>query len=365
MTVRVIQWGTGNVGRHSLREILERPDLELVGLRVFDPAKVGVDAGVMLGGDPVGVVATDDPDEIDALDADVVLFNSYGTTLVDLTQPVDDIARLLASGKNVISSAIDLMIYVKPGLAENVVTPKMVEKVKNACQAGSSTLYSTGMTPGFALDLWPITMTRVCRKVDRLQVTEIIDMRAYSSDMMALMGFGLAPDAEVEMFKLFEDTPSQPYAGVLNMVADALGTQIQEIRYERETAVTPELLVTAGGSYEAGTVAVIRFSFTGICDGVPLVTYRIVWWLSEDVKPEWGLGHCRWELEIDGDPSIRSAMDFDTQTDAKRPTSITVASACVNSIPAVMAAAPGLVNHLTLPVFGGRASTTLVPPPGA
>lgn len=117
MGTRVIQWGVGNVGHHSLRGVLERPDLELVGLRVFNPANVGVDAGDMLGMATTGVVGSDDADEVLALDADVVLYNALGTTLVDLQGPVDEVSQLLASGKNVISSAIDLFIYVKPGVA--------------------------------------------------------------------------------------------------------------------------------------------------------------------------------------------------------------------------------------------------------
>jgi 4-hydroxy-tetrahydrodipicolinate reductase len=87
MATRVIQWGVGNVGHHSLRGVLERPDLELVGLRVFNPATVGVDAGEMLGVAPTGVVGTADVEEILALDADVVLYNALGTTLVDLRGP--------------------------------------------------------------------------------------------------------------------------------------------------------------------------------------------------------------------------------------------------------------------------------------
>ena len=43
MSHRVIQWGTGNVGYHSLRHILRHPDLELVGLHAYSAAKQGVD----------------------------------------------------------------------------------------------------------------------------------------------------------------------------------------------------------------------------------------------------------------------------------------------------------------------------------
>jgi hypothetical protein len=95
--------GTGNVGRHSLRGILERPELELAALRVYNKAKVGVDAGTMLGHTQVGIAATDDAKTILGAEADVVMYNALGTTLVSLDGPVEDIARLLETGKNVIA----------------------------------------------------------------------------------------------------------------------------------------------------------------------------------------------------------------------------------------------------------------------
>ena len=64
MPLKVIQYATGNVGRHALRGIIERPDMELVAVRVFNPDKVGTDAGELLGVEPVGVLCTDSFDEI-------------------------------------------------------------------------------------------------------------------------------------------------------------------------------------------------------------------------------------------------------------------------------------------------------------
>ncbi|GAA1543960.1 hypothetical protein GCM10009678_28300 [Actinomadura kijaniata] len=62
MAYRVGQWATGNVGRQALRAIIEHPDLELAGLVVSDPAKVGRDAGELSGvGRRTGVRATPDP----------------------------------------------------------------------------------------------------------------------------------------------------------------------------------------------------------------------------------------------------------------------------------------------------------------
>lgn len=45
---RVVQGATGNIGSRALREVIRHPALELAGVLVYDPAKVGVDAGLLL-----------------------------------------------------------------------------------------------------------------------------------------------------------------------------------------------------------------------------------------------------------------------------------------------------------------------------
>jgi hypothetical protein len=70
---RVIQWATGNVGRQAIRGVVAHPELELVGCWVHSPEKVGTDAGVLAGTDPIGVAAMHDAEKLLATDADCVV----------------------------------------------------------------------------------------------------------------------------------------------------------------------------------------------------------------------------------------------------------------------------------------------------
>lgn len=73
----MIQFSTGNVGRHSLKTIIERPDFELVGVHAASPDKVGRDAAELCGIDKsTGVVAADDVDALVELGADCVVFTA-------------------------------------------------------------------------------------------------------------------------------------------------------------------------------------------------------------------------------------------------------------------------------------------------
>src|SRR5205807_2174254 len=101
LTLKVVQWATGNIGTRALRAVIEHPELELAGVLVYDATKDGVDAGVLVGGSPVGVAATTDAAAVTALDADCVLYmpRAFDT---------DEVVRLLERGTNVVTTCGEL-----------------------------------------------------------------------------------------------------------------------------------------------------------------------------------------------------------------------------------------------------------------
>ena len=112
---RVIQWATGNTGQRALREVIRHPSYDLVGVRVYDEAKDGVDAGELCGEGPTGVLATTDRDAVLKLDADCCIYmaraTGSGQTRAGLTQDelVEDVVALLANGTNIVSTCTDLL----------------------------------------------------------------------------------------------------------------------------------------------------------------------------------------------------------------------------------------------------------------
>src|SRR6185369_161493 len=109
MRHRVIQWATGHVGIHALRAIARHPDLELVGLFVNSDAKAGKDAGDLCGTEKTGVIATRDADALLAMAADCVCY--AGATDFRLNDAIDDMCRILASGKNLVTSSFVPFIH--------------------------------------------------------------------------------------------------------------------------------------------------------------------------------------------------------------------------------------------------------------
>jgi hypothetical protein len=347
MTHRVVQWGTGNVGRHAVRAILGRPVLELVGLRVYDPDKVGLDAGEIVGSPDTGVRATDDVDAILALDADCVNYSALGATQESFGGVIDDLEMLLRAGFNVTSSAPESLIYPK------VAPAAVVERLDRACAAGGSSLLVSGVNPGFTMDVWPITMTRLSREIESIRVTEVLDMVQYTSkSAMYFMGFGQPPDAPAPLDTMHSTPETSPFYASLVMTADAIGFDLEDYRYERQVGLAQETFDVSAGTIEQGTIAVVKMAVYGIARGRDVLTNEWVWRISDAVRPDWGIGE-HWTMEIEGDPSMKLTMEPRTRLDSGRVVSLTVATAIVNAIPTVCAASPGLHTPLDLPLWGG------------
>jgi hypothetical protein len=347
VTHRVVQWGTGNVGRHALRAILGRPGLELVGLRVYNPEKIGVDAGAIAGCPETGVQATDDVEAILALDADCVNYSALGATEDASGGVIDDLERLLRAGFNVTSSAPESLVYPKAA-------PRpIVERLEKACAEGYSSLFVSGVNPGFTMDVWPITMTRLSREIERIRVTEVLDMVEYTSQSaMYFMGFGQTPDAPAPLDAMHSTPETSPFYASLVMTADAIGFELEDYRYEREVGLAEETFAVKAGTIERGTIAVVKMGVYGIARGRDVLINEWVWRISNEVRPEWGIGE-HWSMEIEGDPTMKLSMEPRTRLDSGRVVSLTVATAIVNAIPSVCAARPGLRSPLDLPLWGG------------
>jgi 2,4-diaminopentanoate dehydrogenase len=351
---RIIQWATGNVGHHALRMIVERPDFELVGLRVYDPAKRGKDAGDLLETGPVGVKATDDSAEILALDADCVCYTPLGSTLDSAESALDDICAILASGKNVVSSAVEYHAYLGPGKDLAGGGAHAYQRISEACAAGNASFFHAGINPGFAMELWPLVLSQVCRRIDSLTVTEVVDMRRYPSiHMLNFIGFGAKPSQSVMNRGMTQSPKGTPFYLTLTALTDAMGVELDDVAYRREDVVTDVPLTVAAGTIASGTTAAIKFQFDGIVHGKVVVSLQWVWRVTDDVAPDWPTGDSRWILRVDGDPTLDSEFVMATKLDAGRAVSLSVATVNLNAVPAVCAAPPGLYNNLTIGVHGG------------
>ena len=129
--LRVVQWATGNIGSRSLRAVIEHPDLELVGVRVYGDDKVGRDAGDLCGKEATGVIATDDVDAVIGVGADCVLYMPRACDF-------DEVCRMLASGSNVVTTRGE---FHRPASLDPAVRAR---RRRGRVQRGRQRAHSTG-----------------------------------------------------------------------------------------------------------------------------------------------------------------------------------------------------------------------------
>jgi len=347
MAYRVIQWGTGNVGTFSLRCIIDHPDLRLVGVCVHGASKAGKDAGELCGTRPVGVRASNDVDAILALDADCVCY----TATADLRpfEAVQDICRILAAGKNVVSSSVVPLVH-PPSFV-----PELRDQLAAACRQGGTSFFTSGIDPGFANDLLPLTLTGLCGRWQEVRVLEIINYATYNQPTVLFDTMGFGKPLDDTPLLLTPGTLEFAWGGTVNLLADGLGVQLDAITswYEKRPAVKP--IRIGAHTVAPGTMAGLRFEVRGMVDGRAAIVVEHVTRLDDDLAPEWPTGNGSYRVIVSGFPKIRCELEFeDEHGDHAVGGVILTATRIVNAIPAVCAAPPGLLSMLDLPLVTGR-----------
>jgi hypothetical protein len=349
MPYRVVQWSTGNVGRHALAGIDVHPELELVGLFVSDPDKVGKDAGELARlGRTLGVAATTDADALLALQPDCIVH----TAMADdrLGEALADLERFLAAGINVVSSSPVFLQF--PDTDDPMAAPLIAA----ARKAGVS-LFVNGVDPGFANDTLPLVLTGVSERIEEVRCSEVLNYNTYNQPMVLfdIMGFGR--DLHDVPMLLAPGVLTMAWGGVVRQIAAGLGVELTAVTewYEREAA--PEDFEVDAGTIKEGTAAALHFEVRGMVGDRAVVVLEHVTRLRDDLGAGWPqpAGHGCYRVEITGEPNYTLDLQL-MGTDGDHNTAGLKATAMrlVNAVPAVIAAPAGLVTALDLPLVTGK-----------
>ena len=351
MAYRVVEWSTGNVGRHAIAGIDARPDLELVGVWVSSPAKEGKDAGELAGlGHELGVNATSDAEALLALQPDCIVH----TAMADdrLTEALDDLARFLQHGINVVSSSPVFLQFP----AGDMVAP-LVEPIHKAAADGRASIFVNGIDPGFANDCLPLVLSSVCERIEEVRCLEILDYSTYDQPMVLfdIMGFGRPLD-DIPML-LQPGTLTLAWGSVVRQIAAGLDVLLDGIEEHYERLPAPERFMIASGPIEEGAAAALRFEVRGMRGGKPVVVLEHVTRLRPDLGPNWPqpAGKGCYRVVITGEPIYTLDLrllgtDGDHNTAGLKATAMRL----VNAVPAVVEAPPGLLTALDLPMVTAR-----------
>lgn len=344
--IEVIVWGTGAVGREMITTIIDhRPDLQIVGARVYSGDKDGADVGALAGRNPIGVSASTDVGKILALQADCVLYAPRRTS-------IDDVCTLLASGKNVATTSF---LFHPRRLA-----PSDAERLLDACHRGCSTVHGSGLNPGNLSGVLPLALSGMSRTIDKITVQERADWSVYESTSITFDGMAFGQPVEMispttNEFLAFNSAlfTEQVWflADELNAGIDEVGATVEAVPAQADHQVFDHVL-------RAGTTAGQRWRWSGRREGEVLVEIETLWTVGGEYPGHWPTPEHGWTLTIEGDPSMRAHFfclaSFSRSAGIEehvRSASVATAMQVLNAVPAVCAAPAGFATMAELPLI--------------
>lgn len=309
---KIVVWGPGGIGQTCIREILKRPEFELVGVLAYSEAKIGIDVGQLIGQAPLGITISSDKEAIFAMQADVVLWCGL-PVFVDPEPMHVDVIRLLESGKNVISPA-GFHYPARQGKA-------YAERFESACRKGGASVYGTGVNPGYWFDRVVPTLTGLATSVESVFLDEYADCAAAGTgaELLNGIGFGVTPEQASERNQSIQTMWLDfYYCESMDMIAQSTwGRSVDRWQFGEQfhTAERDIVLDQSNGdpvnfTVGKGTVDGISYTFTGFIDEQPRVKTRVNWFLRPENSPFDVEGFDVWKIEIEAHPvSLRCRFD--------------------------------------------------------
>jgi hypothetical protein len=336
--LRIVQWTTGKVARESIKAILDRPFLQLIGVYAHSKEKAGQDVGDLAQlGRKLGIAATSDIDALIALKPDCVVY-------MPLHPNVEHLARLLRAGINIASTA---SFMTGRGYGEQA-----RKTLEEAAQAGKSSLFGSGINPGW-IDNLTAAASSLCREVNQVRIVESFNIGLWAGDAnQDALGWG-RPAGDPTHAKDVEQA-TLPFGDAVEAIAALFKFELDDVRCEVEFAHATEDLDVPGRTVKKGSVAGIMAKWFGIASGLPVIEATVQWCVGDEITPAWEISMA-YRIEVNGTPQIKMRVEV-LPDDLSLPVEelMTIgfmfpATPVVNAIPAVIAARPGIVTYADLP----------------
>lgn len=331
MPTKVMIMGLGPIGAGVARQLLARPNFKLVAAVDIDPAKTGKDLAELLGlPKRTGVKAVADAAAAIRKTKPQVAVLCTSSSLKRVWPQLEAVLK----HKLPIVSTTEELAY--PWLSNRA----LARRIDAAAKKAKVAVVGTGVNPGFAMDALPIALTAICERVDAVRVERVQDARIRRLPFQQKIGSGLTPEQFADKVKDL----SVRHVGLTEsvaMIADALGWKLDRVTDEIKPQVAAAPVESQFLKVAAGRVCGIVQDGVGYVGGEPRVVLHMEAYLGAPATFD--------RVVIEGSPKL------DVKADGGYHGDVATASITVNTIPGVLAAAPGLhtMRSLALPSFAG------------
>ena len=212
------------------------------------------------------------------LDADAAVASLGGGGAVAYTasgelrpdEAMKDIGRALRAGAVVVTPAV-YALYDHRNAPDDVRAP-----LEEACQAGGSALFVSGIDPGWGNDLLPVLVSGFAGTVEQVRCQEIFDYSTYDAADSVRMIVGMGEPMDYQPPMVAPGIPTMVWGGQVRMIARALGVELDEIRETLDRRPLEADVTNALGDFAAGTQGALRFEVQGIVAGEPRIVIEHV-----------------------------------------------------------------------------------------
>jgi 2,4-diaminopentanoate dehydrogenase len=329
MTIRVVHIGLGPIGALVARQVAERKGLQIVGAVDIDPNMVGRDVGEVVEiGRKLRVKVSDDIGKtIKATKPDVAVLCT-SSSLRDVASQFEE----------VLARRVPIVTTTEEAAYPATYNRRVAKRIDEAARKAKVAVLGTGVNPGFTMDALPIALTAVCERVDRVEVRRVQDARIRRLPFQQKIGAGLTR----EQFDRKVDDGSVRHVGFsesIQMIADALGWKLERTTDDVKPVIAEKTVESELLAVDAGYVCGIIQDGAGWVNGEPRISLRLEAYLGAPDSYD--------SVLIEGSPRIFSKIEGGVHGD------IATAAMIVNSIPAVIAAEPGLrtMRDMRLPSY--------------
>ena len=333
MPIRVVLVGLGPIGASIARQIVERKGFALVGAVDSDPQKADRDATNVIGlARPLRLKVSRDIDQtLKTAKPDVAVLCTSSS-----------LKAVVAQFEQVLKYRVPIVTTTEEAAYPSRSNRRLFARIDAAAKKARVAVLGTGVNPGFTMDALPIALTAVCERVESIEVLRVQDARIRRLPFQQKIGAGLSR----EQFARRVEAGTVRHVGFtesIQMIADAVGWRLDRITDEIEPKIADADVASDLLSVTAGQVCGLIQRGAGYVNGDARIRLRLEAYLGAPEAYE--------SVLIEGSPRIQSRIAGGVHGD------IATASMAVNSIPAVLDAAPGFrtMRDMRLPsYFGGR-----------
>jgi len=311
--------------------LLKKKGVDIVGA-VGRGAKVGksmYDYMATPRGDRPDILIGEPEDVIKEGAADVVLCCTDSFT----KKAFDRLKFVLEKKINVVSCAEE-MAYPKAQ------SPEEAKKLDDIAKANGVSILGTGINPGLIMDLLVVIMTGCCEEVEHIVSRRVNSLSPFGPVVMNEQGIGISKEEFLDGVKTGKLSGHVGFHESINMIADAIGWKVDKVTQSMEPIITDVERVAPHKTATPGQTAGCAMKGFGYVDG----ELKIEMDHPQQIEPEQVGVQTGDYVIITGKPNINMVNSPEV------PGGIGTIAMCVNMIPHVINARPGLWTMIDLPV---------------